>query len=202
MQGERPLETRSGNDNKVRKETQKQVRVDEPAIRISYPQRLKKGKLEKLFTKFLDIFKKLHINIPFMDVLENMPSYVKFMKKILASKKMLEEYGTITLTEECNSILQKKLPQKLQDLGSFAIPFSIRNRVSGKALCDLGASINLMPLSMFKRLRFGEPKSTTINLQLADRFYQHPRGIIENVMVKVGKFIFPAKLRHLGHGKR
>ena len=110
MQGERPLETRSGNDNKVRKETQKQVRVDEPAIRIPYPQRLKKGKLEKLFTKFLDIFKKLHINIPFMDALENMPSYVKFMKKILASKKMLEEYGTITLTEECNSILQKKLP--------------------------------------------------------------------------------------------
>ena len=126
-----------------------------------------------------------------MDALENMPSYVKFMKKILASKKKLEEYGTIALTKECSAILQKKLPLKLQDPGSFAIPFSIGNQVSGKALCDLGSSINLMPLSMFKRLRFGEPKSTTINLKLANRSYQHPRGIIENVLVKVAKFIFP-----------
>ena len=81
-----------------------------------------------------------------MEALENMPSYVKFMKKILESKKKLEEYGTMTLIEECNAILQKKLPPKLQDPGSFAIPFSIGNRVSGKALCDLGGSINLMTL--------------------------------------------------------
>ena len=153
---------------------------------------MKKGKLEKQFVKFLDIFKKLHINIPFMDALENMPSYVKFMKKILTSKKKLEEYVTIALIEECSAILQKKLPPKLQDPGRFSIPFLIGNRVSGQALCDLGANINLMPLSMFKRLRLGEPKSTTISLQLADRSYQHPRGIIENVLVKMDKFIFPA----------
>ena len=105
MQGEQPRDTRAINDNKVSKETKKQTRTDEPAIPIPYPQRLKKSKLEKQFTKFLDIFKKLHINIPFMEALENMPSYVKFMKKILASKKKLEEYGTITLTEECSAIL-------------------------------------------------------------------------------------------------
>ena len=127
-----------------------------------------------------------------MEALENMPSYVKFMNKILESKKKLKEYETITLTKECSAILQKKLPQKLQDPGSCAIPFSIGNWVSGKSLCDLGASINLMPLSMFKRLKLGEPKSTTISLQLADRSYQHPRGIIENVLVKVGKFVLPA----------
>ena len=190
MQGKRPREMRSANDNKVRKKTEKQARAYEPTIPIPYPQILKKGKLEKQFAKFFDIFKKLHINIPLMVSLDNMPSYVKFMKKILASKK-LEEYGTITLTEECNEILQKKLPPKLQDSGSFTIPFSIGNRVLGKALCDLGASINLMLLSMFKRLRLREPKSTTISLQLADRFYQHPQGIIENVLVKVGKFILP-----------
>ena len=157
-----------------------------------YPQMLKKSKLERQFTKFLDIFKKLHINIPFLEALESMPSYMKFLKKILVSKKKLEEYGTITLIEECSAILQKKLPPKLQDPGSFAIPFSIGNRISGKALCDLGASINLMPLSMFKRLKLGKPKSTTINLQLTDRSYQHPRGIIENVLVKVGQFVLPA----------
>ena len=105
MQGEQPRDTRAVNDNKVRKETEKLTRTDEPAIPISYPQRLKKGKLEKKFARFLDIFKKLNINIPFMEALENMPSYEKFMKKILASKKKLEEYGTITLTEECSAIL-------------------------------------------------------------------------------------------------
>ena len=108
------------------------------------------------------------------------------------SKKKLEEYGTIALTEECSAILEKKLPPKFQDRGSFVIRFSIGNRVFGKALSDLGASINLMLLSMFKRLKLGEPKSTTISLQLADKCYQHPRGIIENVLVKVGKFILPA----------
>ena len=165
IQDEHPRETRAVKENKVRGEIKKRTKTDELAIPIPYPQRLKK---------------------------ENTPSYVKFMKKILASKKKLEEYGTIALTEECSAILQKKLPPKLQDPGSFAIPFFIGNQVSGKALCDLGASINLMPLSMFKRLKLGEPKSTTISLQLAERSYQHPRGIIENVLVKVGKFVFLA----------
>ena len=162
---------RAINNNKVRKEIEKQTRIDEPTIQIPYPQRLKKNKLEKKFAKFLDIFKKLHINIPFMEALENMPSYMKFMKKILASKKKLEEYGTITLTEECNAILQKKLPPKLQDPGSFSIPFSIGNQVSRKALCDLGASINLMPLSMFQKAKVGGTK--VANVATSARFLHH-----------------------------
>ena len=105
MQGEQPQDTRVINDNNVRKETEKQIRSNEPAIPIPYPQRLKKSKLERQFTKFLDIFKKLHINIPFLEALESMPSYVKFLKKILVSNKKLEEYGTITLTEECSAML-------------------------------------------------------------------------------------------------
>ena len=125
-----------------------------------------------------------------MDALQNLPSYVKFMKKILANKKNFGEYETISLTEECSAILQKKLPQKLQDPGSFSIPFSIRNSLSSKALCDLGPSINLMLLSMFTRLNFGEAKPTTIVLQMANRSYKNPRGVIENVLVKVDKFPF------------
>ena len=105
MQEEQPRDTRAVTGNKSREETRKQTKTDEPVIPIPYPQRMKKGKLEKQFAKFLDIFKKLHINIPFLEALENMPSYVKFMKKILASKKKLEEYGTIALTEECSAIL-------------------------------------------------------------------------------------------------
>ena len=123
---------------------------------------------------------------------------MKFMKKILANKKKLDEYETIALTEECSAILQKKLPPKLKDPGSFTIPFSIGNSVAGKSVCDLGASINLISLSMFKRLKLGEAKPTTISLQLADTSYQHPQGVIENVLVKVDKFI----LYHLIHGRR
>ena len=90
-----------------------------------------------------------------------------------------------------NVHLQKKLPPKLKDPGSFTIQCSIGNSIFEKALCDLGASINPMPLSIFKKLDLGEARSTTITLQLADWSLKHPRGIIEDVLVKVGKFIFP-----------
>ena len=159
---------------------------------IPYPQRLKKHKLDKQFTKFMDVFKKLHINIPFADALEQMPSYVKFMKDILSQKRRLADFETVNLTEECNAILQRKLPQKLKDPDSFTIPCTIGNAIFERALCDLGASINLMPLSIFKRLGLGEAHPTTVTLQLADRSLKHPRGIIEDVLVKVDKFIFPA----------
>ena len=82
---------------------------------IPYPQRLKKHKLDKQFTKFMEVFKNLHINIPFADALEQMPSYVKFMKDILSQKRRLADFETVNLTEECSAILQRKLPQKLKD---------------------------------------------------------------------------------------
>ena len=162
------------------------------SIPVLYPQRLKKHKLDKQFTKFMDVFKKLHINIPFADALEQMPSYVKFMKDILSQKRRLADFETVNLTEECSAILQRKLPQKLKDPGSFTIPCTIGNDIFEKALCDLGASINLMPLSIFRRLGLGEARPTTVTLQLADRSLKHLRGIIEDVLVKVDKFIFPA----------
>ena len=162
------------------------------SIPVPYPQRLKKNKLNKQFTKFIEVFKKLHINIPFADALEQMHSYVKFMKDILSQKRRLADFETVNLTEECSAILQRKLPQKLKDPGSFTIPCTIGNAIFERALSDLGASINLMPLSIFKRLGLGEARPTTVTLQLADRSLKHPRGIIEDVLVKVDKFIFPA----------
>ena len=139
----------------------------------------------------MEVFKKLHINIPFADALERMPSYVKFMKDILFRKKRILEFKIVNLTEECSAILKRKLPQKLKDPGSFTIPCKIRNSIFEIALCDLGASINLMPLSIFRRLGLGEARPATITLQLADISLKHPRGVIEDVLVKVDKFIFP-----------
>ena len=162
------------------------------SLPIPYPQRLKKHKLDKQFTKFMEVFKKLHINIPFADAPEQMPSYVKFMKDILSQKRRLVDFEIVNLTEECSAILQRKLPQNLKDPSSFTIPCTIGNVIFERALCDLAASINLMPLSIFKRLGLGEARPTTVTLQLADRSLKHPRGVIEDVLVKVDKFIFPA----------
>ncbi|XP_062094021.1 uncharacterized protein LOC133800059 [Humulus lupulus] len=120
-----------------------------------------------------------------------MPSYVKFMKVILSKKMKLEYYEIVTLTEECSAILQKKLSPKLKDPGSFTIPCSIGGSMVTKALCDLWASINLMPLSIFRKLKLGEARPTTVSLQMADRSIKHPRGVIEDVLVKLDTFIFP-----------
>ncbi|XP_022847521.1 uncharacterized protein LOC111370040 [Olea europaea var. sylvestris] len=109
---------------------------------IPFPQRSKNHKMEQQYKKFLEIFKKLHINIPLVDALFQMPSYAKFLKDILSNKCKLEDHETVMLTKE--------------------------------------------------KLGLGEPKATTVTLQLVDRSLTHPRGIIEDVLVKVDKLIFPA----------
>ncbi|XP_062080387.1 uncharacterized protein LOC133785147 [Humulus lupulus] len=98
--------------------------------------------------------------------------------EILSNKRKMGDYETVALTEECSVILQRKLPQKLRNPGSFTIPCTIGEFECKHALCDLGASINIMPLSVFRRLGLGEARTTTVTLQLADRSVKHPRGII------------------------
>ncbi|PIN22518.1 DNA-directed DNA polymerase [Handroanthus impetiginosus] len=189
--------TKSKEKEVISKEKEKEVEapleVSKPTtLQPPFPQKLQKQKLEKQFLKFLEVFKKLHINIPFAEALEQMPSYVKFMKDILSKKRRLGDYETAALTEECNAIIQNKLPPKLKDPGSFTIPCTIGTHFSGRALCDLGASINLMPYSIYRTLGLGEAKPTSITLQLADRSLTYPKGVIEDILVKVDKFIFPA----------
>ncbi|XP_062103849.1 uncharacterized protein LOC133814964 [Humulus lupulus] len=121
-----------------------------------------------------------------------MPNYVKFLKDILTKKRRLGEFETVALTEGCSAMLKSKIPPKLKDPSSFMIPCSIGGRDVGRALCDLGTSINLMPMSIFKNLGIGEARPTTVTLQLADRSMAHPEGKIEDVLVQVDKFIFPA----------
>ena len=170
---------------------------------IPYSQRLRKNILDKQFGRFMEIFKKLHINISFAEALEQMLGYEKFMKDVFSKKRKLGDYETVTLSEECSAILQKKFPLKLKDPGSFTIPFAIGNTVFEISLCDLGASINLMSWSIFKKLKLGEARPTTNTLQLEDRSLTHSRGIIEDVLVKVDKFIFLADFINLDmHGDK
>ncbi|XP_061350313.1 uncharacterized protein LOC133295489 [Gastrolobium bilobum] len=120
-----------------------------------------------------------------------MSSYSMFLKEILTKKQKLRVEGSTILTEECNAITQKNLPPKLKDPGSFSILFTIGSMTIEKVLCDLGASINVMPLSMMKKLGITEVKPIKMILQLADRSTKQAYGVIKDILVKVDKFIFP-----------
>ncbi|XP_058767230.1 uncharacterized protein LOC131640874 [Vicia villosa] len=120
-----------------------------------------------------------------------MPSYAKFLKEILSNKKNIEDNETITLTAECSTIIQNKMPPKLKDPGSFSIPCNIGKFVIGKALCGLGASISLMPLSICEKLNMGELRPTKMSVQLADRSVRYPVSVLENVPVRIGQFYIP-----------
>jgi len=158
---------------------------------IPFPQRLAKSKSEGQFKKFMELLKKLHVNIPFIEAITQMPSYAKFLKDILTNKRKIDDDDTVALTEEWRAIIQNKMPSKLKDLGSFSIPCVIGNYVIDKALCDLGASVSLMPLSICERLNLGELKPTRMSLQLADRSIKYLVGILEDVPLRIGQLYIP-----------
>ncbi|XP_027362618.1 uncharacterized protein LOC113870222 [Abrus precatorius] len=122
--------------------------------------------------------------------MEQMPTYAKFMKDLLTKKRRIPEEKTVELEAGYNAIIQKSLPQKSRDPGSFTLPVTIENLSVGKTLLDLGASNNLIPLSMLKKIRDVEVRPTRMTLQLADRSMKLPHGIVEDMIVKVDKFMF------------
>ncbi|XP_074303384.1 uncharacterized protein LOC141637868 [Silene latifolia] len=135
----------------------------------------------------------MNVTIPFLDMITEIPSYGKFLKDLVTLKKKSGEVQTINLSKECSSILThtNKLPNKLEDPGSFSIPCSIQRVAIKRALCDLGASVSLMPHSILKRLDLRDLKPTRVSLQLADRSVKFPIGVIEDVPLVVGKLIIP-----------
>ena len=137
------------------------------------------------------MFKKIDLNIPFSEALTQMPHFAKFMKDLLSKKRKLTEEGIVSLDATCNTVIQKSMPEKRQDPGNFTIPCMIGNAGMGKALCDSKANINLIPLSVAKRLSLGELTPTAMTLQMAERTLAHPKGILEDVLIKVGQFVFP-----------
>nr|GEW62809.1 reverse transcriptase domain-containing protein [Tanacetum cinerariifolium] len=166
-----------------------------PKPNILYPSRLNDQKLREKATnqmeKFFQIFQDLHFDISFADALLLMPKFASTIKSLLANKDKLFELAKIPLNENCSAMLLKKLLEKLGDLGKFLIPCDFLGMDVCHALADLGASINLMPLSIWKNLSLPKLTPTRITLELADRSITHPKGVAEEVFVKVGKFHFP-----------
>nr|GEU33990.1 reverse transcriptase domain-containing protein [Tanacetum cinerariifolium] len=140
--------------------------------------------------KFFQVFQDFHFDISFADALILMPKFASTIKSLLTNKDKLFELAKIPWNENCSAMLLKKLPEKLGDSGKFLIPCDFSRMDVCHALADLGASINLMPLSIWKKLSLPELTPTRMNLELADRSITRPKGVAEDVFVKVGKFYF------------
>ncbi|GJX69023.1 reverse transcriptase domain-containing protein, partial [Tanacetum coccineum] len=187
----------------VQEQTKDKEPIEEPSFvankakpNLPYPSRLNKQKIREkddiLSSKFMEIFRNLHFELSFADALIHMPKFASMFKKMLNNKDKLIELTKTPLNENCSAVVLKKLPEKLGDPCRFLIPCDFSEFDNYLALADLGASINLMPLSIWKKLGFSCLTETKMVLELADRTISKPTGVAENVFLKVGKFYFPA----------
>nr|GEZ32955.1 reverse transcriptase domain-containing protein [Tanacetum cinerariifolium] len=163
---------------------------------LQFKLRLQKEKLREkddiLAAKFMEIFRDLHFELSFADALIHMPKFATMFKKLLNNKDKLIELTKMPLNKNCSVVVLKKLPEKLGDPGRFLIPCDFTGLDNCLALADLGASINLMPLSIWKKLRLPTLNDMKMVLELAERTISKPTGVAENVFIKVDKFYFPA----------
>ncbi|GJX81103.1 reverse transcriptase domain-containing protein, partial [Tanacetum coccineum] len=166
-----------------------------PKPNIPYPSQRNdqksRDKASNQMEKIFQIFQDLRFDISFADTLLLMPKFAPTIKSLLMNKEKLLELAKIPLNENCSAMLLKKLPEKLGDPSKFLIPCDFPGTDECHALADLGASINLIPLSIWKKLSLPELTPTRMTLELVDRSITRLKGVAEDVFVKVGKFHFP-----------
>ncbi|XP_070039264.1 uncharacterized protein [Nicotiana tomentosiformis] len=173
--------------NQEKKQSSRQKLLPAP-----FPQRLAKQKKDDLYRKLMEMLRQIQLNIQLMDALREVSGYAKMMKDLMSRKFDFHDLSIVTLTQTCSAAVTRPMAQKLSDPGSFTIPCIIGIYVFAKALCDLGDNINLMPLEIYKKLGIGRARPTSMLLQLADRIVKIPTGILDDVLVQVGKFVFLA----------
>jgi hypothetical protein len=159
-------------------------------VKIPFPEHQEKNKDDKQFARFLEKMKEVQVTIPILDAVLHVPMYAKFFKELISKERNLEEADVVTMTRQCSAVLQRALPQKLEDPGSFTIPCNIGTKHL-IALCDLGSSVSVLPLSMSSQMGLGELRPTAMTLQLADRSLKKPSGILRDVSVVIDKFAYP-----------
>nr|XP_009764002.1 PREDICTED: uncharacterized protein LOC104215798 [Nicotiana sylvestris] len=166
------------------------ARAPLPRAPPPYPQRLENQKNENQFKKFIEMMKSLSINVPLVEALEQMLGYARFIKDLVTKNRSMD-CETIKMTHQVSVVVHLMAPN-LEDPDAFTIPRTIRSANFAKALCNLGASINLMPYSVFKTLGIGQPRDTSMRLKMEDRTMNRSLGIINDVIVRVDKFILLA----------
>ena len=174
-----------GPNNEENKEEEE--RVYKPVT--PFPQALLAPK--KNNQDILDVFRQVKVNIPMLDAIQQIPSYANFFKDLCTMKRKHHVQKKAFLTEQVSATLQHNTPVKYKDPGCPTNSCIIGNFNINKALLDLGASVNLLAYSVYEQLGLGELKPTKVVLQIADRCIYKPRGVVEDVLVKVDKFYFP-----------
>ena len=174
---------------------QEEQSVGKEEVKISipppFPQALRGRKKATQQAGILEVLRQVKVNIPLLDIIKQVPAYAKFLKDLCTIKKGLGIEKKAFLTEQVSAIIQSKYPVKYKDPGSPTISVNIGGNCIDKSLLDLGASVNLMSYSVYKQLGLGELKPTNITLSLADRSVKIPKGIVEDVLVKIDKFYYP-----------
>ena len=155
-----------------------------------FPQTLRSKKKASQQAGILEFLRQVKVNIPLLDIIKQVPAYAMFLKDLCTIKKGLGIEKKAFLTKQVSAIIQSKNPVKYKDPGSPTISVNIGGTCINKALIDLRASVNLLPYSVYKQLGLGELKPTNITLSLADRSVKIPKGIVEDVLVKVDKFYY------------
>ena len=156
-----------------------------------FPQALRKKKNFVNQTEMLEVLRQVKVNIPLLDMIKQVPTYAKFLKDLCTVKRGFNVNKKAFLTEQVSAIIECKTPVKYKDPGCPTISVNIGGISVEKALLDLGASVNLLPYSMYKKLGLGELKPTSITLSLADRSIKIPKGTIEDVLIQVDRFYYP-----------
>ncbi|CAN6542355.1 unnamed protein product [Malus baccata var. baccata] len=157
-----------------------------------FPRRFMKSKKDESDKDILDTFRKVQVNIPLLDAIKQVPKYAKFLKELCTTRKRVSNKEVVRVSENVSAVLQRKLPPKCKDPGSFTIPCVIGNTRFESAMLDLGASINVTPYSIYASMNLGELKNDGVIIQLADRSNVYPKGVLEDVLVQVNHLVFPA----------
>ena len=155
-----------------------------------FPQALRSKKIIPNQAEIWEVLRQVKVNIPLLDMIKQVSTYAKFLKDLCTVKRGLAIEKKAFLTEQVSAIIQSKTPMKYKDPGSPTISVNIGGTCIDKALLDLGANVNLLPYSVYKKLGLGELKPTNVTLSLVDRSVKIPKGIVEDVLVKVEKFYY------------
>ncbi|CAN6573212.1 unnamed protein product [Malus baccata var. baccata] len=158
---------------------------------VPFPSRFMQTKKEEAEKDILETFRKVQVNIPLLDAIKQVPRYAKFLKELCTTRKRMSTKEVVKVGENVSAILQRKLPPKCKDPGSFTIPCVIGNTRFESAMLDLGASINVMPYSIYASMNLGALKNDGVIIQLADRSNAYPKGVLEDVLVQVNHLVFP-----------
>ncbi|KAM2147155.1 hypothetical protein ACFX1Q_003928 [Malus domestica] len=180
-----PSDPNSSNSSNKGKNVSSSVSTNDFPANVPFLSRFKQTKKEEAEKDILETFRKVQVNIPFLDAIKQVPRYAKFLKELCTNRRKISTKEVVKVSENVSAILQRKLPPKCKDPGSFTIPCVIGNSRFESAMLDLGASINVMPYSIYASMNLGALKNDGVIIQLADRSNAYPKGVLEDVLVQV-----------------